>query len=393
MTHWEELFIPINNYVLAEDFNRSQYSSNIDYFGLGNDFPNPDHKKYELAIIGVGYDDADLAASIYKTPDFVRYYLYRLFKGNYDVSIADFGNLNVKSSLDEVVNKLSDFLVELMARDITPIIIGGGKELVFAQYLAYKKIGKFCNLVNVSSTLGFHETSEELNAKNYLNKILGDTDNYLFNYSNIGYQTYFTPQELIELFKGFNFELNRLGEVRAKMEESEPIVRDADFASFDLGSVKRADAPNCTFATPNGFTSDEICRLARYAGLSFKMSSIGFYGIKPDGKLDWTDHHLMAQCIWHFIEGYYLRKPENLDVEDTQYVRYTVAYQGYPDEITFYKNRLTEKWWMAVPVNGISSNKYKMKEYLVPCSELDYDIASANEIPDRWLRIFKKLNQ
>lgn len=392
MTHWEELFIPINNYVLAEDFNRSQYSSNIDYFGLGNDFPNPDHKKYELAIIGVGYDDADLAASIYKTPDFVRYYLYRLFKGNYDVSIADFGNLNVKSSLEEVVNKLSDFLVELMARDITPIIIGGGKELVFAQYLAYKKIGKFCNLVNVSSTLGFHETSEELNAKNYLNKILGDTDNYLFNYSNIGYQTYFTPQELIELFKGFNFELNRLGEVRAKMEESEPIVRDADFACFDLGSVKRADAPNCTFATPNGFTSDEICRLARYAGLSFKMSSIGFYGIKPDGKLDWTDHHLMAQCIWHFIEGYYLRKPENLDVEDTQYVRYTVAYQGYPDEITFYKNRLTEKWWMAVPVNGISSNKYKMKEYLVPCSELDYDIASANEIPDRWLRIFKKLN-
>ncbi len=393
MNNWEELFVPIGNFVLAEDFNRSQLSSNIDYFGLSKDFPDWDKNVYHLGIIGVGFDDSDLAANIYKTPDNVRYWLYRLFKGNYDVSIADFGNLSVKTSLDEVVNTLSDFLVELMSRRILPIIIGGGKELVYAQYLAYKKIGKFCNLVNVSSTLDFKDASDELTAWNFLSKVLSDSDNFLFNYSNIGYQTYFTPPELLELFRGFNFEMHRLGEVRSKMEDSEPVIRDADFLCMDLGSVKYADAPNCTFATPNGFTSDEICRLARYSGLSYKMSSVGFYGIKPDGKTPWTDNHLMAQCIWHFIEGFYLRKPESLEVDDHQYMKYTVAYQGYPDEINFYKNRLTEKWWMAVPVSEIGMDKYHIREYLVPCSESDYTIASMNEIPDRWLRTYKKLNQ
>jgi formiminoglutamase len=101
----------------------------------------------------------------------------------------------------------------------------------------------------------------------------------------------------------------------------------------------------------------------------------------------------MAQCSWHFIEGYYLRKPESLEVDDHQYMKYTVAYQGYPEEISFYKNRLTEKWWMAVPVSDLGMDKYHIREYLVPCSETDYEVASMNEIPDRWLRTYKKLNQ
>jgi arginase family enzyme len=389
---WQEYFNPISNHIVAEDFNRSQLSSNIDYYGIDKDFPELEEGKYDMVLIGVGYDSTDLAADSRKTPDHVRYWLYRLFKGNYEVRIADTGNLNIKNSLDDVVHHLSDFIAEMIAKKIIPVIIGGGKELTYANYMAYKKSGRYCNLVNISSRLNFEDASEDLTPYNYLSKILADQDNHLFNYSNIGYQTYFTPPELIELFRNFNFDLHRLGEVRAQIEETEPIIRDADFACFDLGAVKYADAPNCTFGTPNGLFGDEICRLARYAGLSMKMSSAGFYGIHPGGKLEWTDHHLMAQCIWHFIEGYYLRKPESMDTEDVQYLRFHVAMQGYPEELTFYKNKVTEKWWMGVPVAEKYKDKYHIREYLVPCSGLDYQVASQNEIPDRWIRVYKKLN-
>lgn len=389
---WQDYFNPVSNHVLAEDFNRSQLSSAIDYYGADKDFPVLEKDNYDLVLIGVGYDSTDLAANFQKAPDHVRYWLYRLFKGNYEVKIADLGNLKIKNSLDEVVNVLSDLMAELISKDIVPVILGGGKELAYANYMAYKKIGKYCNLLNVSSRLNFEDASDELTPYNFLSKILADQDNHLFNYSNIGYQTYFTPPELIELFRSFNFDLHRLGEVRAAIEETEPIIRDADFGCFDLGAVKYADAPNCTFTSPNGLSSDEICRLARYAGLSMKMSSIGFYGINPGGKTEWTDHHLMAQCIWHFLEGYYLRKPESLNTEDAHYLRFHVALQGYPEEITFYKNRITEKWWMGVPVAQKYSDKYHIQEYLVPCSGTDYQTASQNEIPDRWIRVYKKLN-
>lgn len=389
---WQEYFNPINSHVLAEDFNRSQLSSSIEYYGLDKEFPDLKKGNFDIVIIGVGYDSTDLAANFHKTPDHVRYWLYRLFTGNYVIKVADAGNINVKSSLDDAISVLSDFMAEMISKNILPVIIGGGKELTYANYLAYKKLDRYCNLLNISSKLNFEEATEVLTPNNFLSKILADSDNHLFNYSNIGYQTYFTPPELIELFRNFNFDLYRLGDVRSEIEETEPIIRDADFACFDLGAVKYADAPNCTFSTPNGLTSDEICRLARYAGLSQKMSSIGFYGILPGGKLEWTDHHLMAQCIWHFIEGYYLRKPESMNIEDAHYLRFHVALQGYPEEITFYKNRITEKWWMGVPVSQKYADKYHIQQYLIPCSSSDYQIASQNEIPDRWIRVYRKLN-
>jgi arginase family enzyme len=389
---WEDFFTPVSNYVLAEDFNRSQYSSNIECYSEVSDFPDFNNQKFDIVLVGVGFDSFDLSTGITQTPDHVRYWFYRLFKGNYDVRIADLGNFNVKNSLDDVSEKLSDLLAEIIYQGSIPVIIGGGKEIAYANYLAYKKIGKYCNLLNVSSSLNFSEATNELTASNFLSKILADPENHLFNYCNIGYQTYLNAPELIELFRGFHFDLHRLGEVRANIEETEPFIRDVDFIAFDLGAVKFADAPHTLFGSPNGLSSDEICRLARYAGLSMKLSSIGFYGIQPGGKLEWPDHHLMAQVIWHFIEGFYLRKPESMRSDDPQYMKYHVTFDEYPDEIIFYKNTITEKWWMGVPVNEQSQGKYQMREYLIPCSPSDYQIAALNEVPDRWLRTFKKLN-
>lgn len=389
---WENYFEPVSGYVMSEDYNSSRYSSNILSYEAGKPFPDIENQPIDIVIIGAGYDQYDLSCSITQTPDNVRYWLYRLYKGNYDVRIADFGNLSIRNSLDKVVEILSEILADLMNRGITPIVIGGGKELTYAHYLAYKIRGKYCNLLNISSTLNFNEATDALTAENFLSKILADKDNHLFNYCQLAYQTYLNSAEMIDMFNRFDFDLLRLGEVRAHIAESEPLIRDVDFASVDLGSVKYADAPHTLFVSPNGLTSDEICRLVRYAGLSSKLSSIGFYGITPGGKLEWTDHHLMAQVIWHFIEGFYLRKPESLHLDDPLYIRYHVAYSSSPDEIIFYHNTFTEKWWMNVPVSIEKQGKYQIHNYLIPCSSRDYQTAAKNEVPDRWLKIFRKLN-
>lgn len=389
---WENYFVPVSGYVLSEDYNSSRYSSNIRTYELGTPFPDIDNTPTDIVLIGVGYDQHDLSCSTVQTPDSVRYWLYRLYKGNYNIRIADFGNLSVKHSLEKLSDILSEILADLMNRGIVPLIIGGGKELTYANYLAYKIRGRYCNLLNISPVLNFSETSEELTGENFLSKILADKDNHLFNYCQLAYQTYLNSAEMIEMFNEFAFDLLRLGELRAHIEESEPLIRDVDFASIDLGAVKYADAPHALYTSPNGLTSDEICRLARYAGLSLKLTSIGFYGITPGGKTEWTDHHLMAQVIWHFIEGFYLRKPESLQTDNSQYIKYHVAYTGAPEEIVFYQNTFTEKWWMGVPVSEKKQGKYAIRQYLIPCSPKDYQTASHNEVPDRWLRIYKKLN-
>src|SRR5690606_14788740 len=129
--------------------------------------------------------------------DNVRYYLYRLFKGNYTIKVNDFGNFSLNRNTEEVCYHLSNLFAELMAQDIVPLVIGGGKEIAYAMYLAYKKMDQFVNLLDVSSYIHFKDTDEELSAENYLGKILSDPESHLFNYSNLGYQTYFTAPELI----------------------------------------------------------------------------------------------------------------------------------------------------------------------------------------------------
>jgi len=73
------------------------------------------------------------------------------------------------------------------------------------------------------------------------------------------------------------FEAYRLGEVSVNVSISEPVFRDADLISLDLTSVKSSDSGNFTTFVPNGFTGKDICALARYSGISDKVSVFGIF--------------------------------------------------------------------------------------------------------------------
>jgi formiminoglutamase len=389
---FEEYFQPIAGSVIAEDFNAAQYGAKIHYYAGMSPFPDIDNETYDIAIIGAGLDQFDLSAGLNGTPNFVRYYLYKLYSVNTNVRIADLGNFSTRTSQEEYCQILSRLISALLNKNIFPIIIGGGRELAYALYLGYARSSRLCNLCDVSASLNFSEVSDVLDCNNVLGKILNEKDSFLFNYSNLGFQGYFCAPELIKLFEGFHFDLMRLGELRNEIRETEPLIRDAHCLSLDLSSVKLADAPNTSQGTPNGISSDEICRIARYAGLSNKLTAAGFFGIKPDGEANWPDLHLMAQVIWHLLEGFYSRKTETLSLGSPPYLKYTVTLNGNPDSIVFHKNELTEKWWMVVPIFLKNREKFKMESYLIPCSERDYITASRGEIPERWIKRYHQLN-
>ena len=106
--------------------------------------------------------------------------------------------------------------------------------------------------------------------------------NYLFNYTNIGYQTYFVDQDAVRLMKKMFFDTYRLGFVNRNIEEMEPMVRNADMLSFDISSIRQSDAPGCANATPNGFYGEQACQIMRFAGMSDKLTSLGIYEYDPE---------------------------------------------------------------------------------------------------------------
>ncbi len=232
--------------------------------------------------------------------------------------------------------------------------------------------------------------SNIIDSQSYLSNIILHQPNYLFNYTNIGYQSYFVDKEAVDLMNKLYFDTYRLGNVRENMDEVEPVVRNADMVSIDISAVRSADAPGNGNAIPNGFAGEELCRIVRYAGLSDKLSSIGFYEYNPTYDTREQTAMLISQALWYFLEGYYQRKDDYPARARDKYVKFHVKIQDHKEEIIFYKSKLSERWWMEVPVETDLMTKYE-RHYMVPCSHSDYQNAMDNNIPDRWWQVYQKM--
>lgn len=72
------------------------------------------------------------------------------------------------------------------------------------------------------------------------------------------------------------FDSYRLGLLTADMKETEPLVRNADRLTFDIAPSGCRCVGNAN-AGPIGFSGDQACQITRYAAMSDKLSSIGFF--------------------------------------------------------------------------------------------------------------------
>ena len=94
--------------------------------------------------------------------------------------------------------------------------------------------------------------------------------------------------------------------------------------------------------------------------------------------------------IWYFLEGFTHRQKEMPNPNNSNYTKYVVSLENQKHDIVFYKSRLSDKWWMAVPYPPDKRLKFE-RHHLVPCAYSDYKTAMLNEMPDRWWQTYQKL--
>lgn len=373
----------------AETISHPRIGQQILAYRQNADFPEA--ADVDIAIIGVVEDRAAVNnEGCADAANEVRKQLYRLFPGSWTARIADLGNIRQGFTIEDTYYALSSAVSYLVANKILPVIIGGGQDLTYAMYKGYEKLEQIINMAAVDPMFDLGETQSELDSHTYLSRIIMQRPNYLFNYTNLGYQTYFVDQPALDLMKKLLFDSYRLGLLTADMKETEPLVRNADMLSFDMGAIRAADAPGNANAGPNGFTGDQACQIARYAAMSDKLSSIGFFEYNPAYDRRGITAQLLAQMIWYVFEGFNARKKDIPSRESDAFIRYTVPTSDFSDGILFLKSRKSDRWWMEVICGADNRRKYA-NHYIVPCTYEDYQTACNNEIPDRWWQVYQKL--
>src|SRR5437899_2423236 len=131
-------FHPVNDEIISDGgvFQPGVIGTTIQYYKKGQNFP--DYSKKDVAIIGVKEDrNAINNKGCAEAPDYVRNKLYRLFVGDHTFNIVDLGNIHAGFNVEDTYFALSEVIAELIKQKTVVLIIGGGQDLSYANYLAY----------------------------------------------------------------------------------------------------------------------------------------------------------------------------------------------------------------------------------------------------------------
>ena len=315
------------------------------HFFTDTHFPSLDTVK--LAIVGVS-THPQLFTS-------VRSALYRLADIGHHGEIADLGNLNMEDATEEVLrHRLAQTLGYLREHEILPILLVADVQL-------QAEILRICEAWGWNSPAFIHPRADVAVAREWKNASL------------IGFQQCLVPLS----HKQKKIHWVSLGQLRHDFSQSELYVRQSDSIFVDLAVARRADAQGYIGSYPGGFYTEELCKLAQYAGLSeqVKLCALFMQTSEPN--------ELVAQLIWYFIEGFVRRTPDHpLHTGGRHtYIQYNVPIiqeQQHVSEIVFFRNMQTQRWWMKLPVSLAQGR-------VVPCMEKDYEQALNGQMPDHLL--------
>ncbi len=366
---------PINIYELSEDegFKDTQLGKHI---AINDEF-FPDIAAADMVLVGFGetrgqQPTVDLNAG----PNAIRKEFYSLFHWHKDVQVADVGNVKPGATLQDSYSALQAVVNELLQHNKRVIILGGSHDLTMAQYKAYASLEQIIEATCIDARIDL-DMDSILPADNFLMEMLTGEPNFIRHYNHIGFQSYLVHPAMLETIDKLRFDCYRVGKVKEKIEDMEPVIRNSNLFSFDIAAIQHAHAP-ANRITPNGFNGEEACTLMQYAGMSMNVNTIGIYGYLPHQ----DDHNLTAKQIahmmWYVMDGIYKGKAESLLADRDNFNEFRMAFAEV--ETTFLQSKKTGRWWMEV-----ADGK------MVACSHQDYLVASANDIPERWLRAAERI--
>ena len=179
--------------------------------------------------------------------------LYSLYPGNWSLNMVDLGDIEKGETVEDTYFALKTVVEALLKKNIIPIILGGSQDLLYSHYRAYDSFKKMINLVNVDNRFDLGVAENPISNKSYVGKVIVDKPYNLFNYSVLGYQSFFNPPAEIALMDKLYFDAYRLGSVTEDITKVEPILRDADIVAIDAATIKYGDLSYKYYNSPNGF--------------------------------------------------------------------------------------------------------------------------------------------
>lgn len=360
---------PINLSEISNDagYKEGQIGSVIKVYE--DEFPDLDNT--DIVLLGCGEQRGSALLHESQAANAIRGEFYNLYYWHQDIKLADIGNVKIGKSSADTYAALKIVLHELMLAGKTAIVLGGSHDLMLSQYYAFADEKQQVDAVGVDAAIDINIDSP-FRSDNFLMELLTADPNYMRHYNHIAFQSYFVHPRMLETMDKLRFDCFRVGSVKEHIEEMEPVIRNCQIFSFDISALAHAFAPANSF-TPNGLNGEQACTLMQYAGMSSNMQSIGIYGYRPEKDVENLTAKQISHMLWYVMDG---KSRGNREVAIDERESFNEFHTAFAEvETTFLQSKKTGRWWMQLP-----------DKQFIACSYKDYQLASTNEIPERWLR-------
>ena len=331
---------PVRPEIIEANLNGKSNISSCIHQGLTT---NPPPEQNQLAIIGA---DA-------KWANRVRFQLYK-FAANFTSStICDLGNLNTLNP-----ESVTSVAIDVAGNGAIPIFIGMRSDIAH-------NVWKHLNGSNPALQGLFVRES----FPTWLHTV-GERERICF----MGLQSHLLDNESRRHIESTNASWLRLSKMRDALEETEPVIRDTHFLNFDLSAIRYSDLPSQISHSTSGLSSEEACRITRYAGLAPDLRFVVISGHDPLSPEHGPSANTTAQLLWYFASGLDNRIIERPAAGD-RFTQYVVHLQRFDFDLKFYKSNMSGRWWLELPA--------RENQYIFSCAYRDYLAACEDVVTDR----------
>ncbi|SIS68224.1 hypothetical protein SAMN05421789_104174 [Kaistella chaponensis] len=301
----------------------------------------------------------------------VRKELYQLSRLDFEMPICDLGDLISGKSHQDTHYILQEVLSMCHYKNSISVIVGGSNDLAFSLFSALNFHQKNINYTQISNIISLLNDSEEITEKNFLAKIFSSKEFSLKNYHHLGYQKHLNEVDSVKLMKEVAFDVIRLAEMMNSTERTEPFFRRADLVTLNCDAVESRGDGFSVNPQINGLNNREICAYMKEIGLSENLKSVGIFNFNANSEA-LLNHQLLAQIIWHLIEGINIQKSHPVE---RLYETFWVLIDD--DQFAFKRDTFTDLWYFGEDEKVAN---------LIPCSRFEYEEAIRGVLNPRLIK-------
>jgi formiminoglutamase len=321
-----------------------------------------DWSEYSVVFVGIDAESADP----------IRRELYHMANVWGQGEIADLGNL-----LNPSVEFLISLLQQLHRNRVVVILLGGDYSHLRAQVIGRRDQEQLVNLTLFDELVRWDIQDNA----NVLKRLLNQDPVAVQSLTLIGWQkAYSSPVSVSELQR-LGHELIRLGIAQADKAGLEPLVRESDIIALHTSVLDPGLAPDASDKrSAVGLYLDETCQIARYAAASHRVFSMQVMGMGASENPQTA--RSISHIVWYMLDGVFSRVYEYPRVEGAQWFNHIVMGKG--NDWTFWSSGVTKRWWLELQMPDD-------KVRYIPCTKAEYEAVAANDLPERFFRIFQRL--